>query len=53
MPGKGTEAHLVNHGDDGDGQVDLEAVDDGHPGAAEQREDQAPPAFCGTTFATC
>ena len=34
---------VVEHGDDGHGEVDLEAVDDGHADGAEDGEDQPPP----------
>ena len=32
--------YLVDHGYDGDGEVDLQAVDDGHPKAAQDGEDK-------------
>ena len=34
--------YLVDHGYDGDGEVDLQAVDDGHPKAAQDGEHKAP-----------
>ena len=39
----GGQVGVVEHGDDGHGEVDLEAVDDGHADGAEDGEDQPPP----------
>ena len=45
------EVHLVDHGHDRHGQVDLEAVGDGHTGATQKCEDQTPTTFFSTTSA--